>query len=46
MVEEYNHGKEFPKLKGLRFMRRAAPGESSKSLPGQVFCPTAGSPKL
>ncbi|MEQ2215781.1 hypothetical protein XENOCAPTIV_005920, partial [Xenoophorus captivus] len=35
MVEEYNHGKEFPKLKslpGLRFRRRVDPGESSKIL--------------
>uniref|UniRef100_A0A087X560 Pre-mRNA cleavage complex 2 protein Pcf11 n=2 Tax=Poecilia formosa TaxID=48698 RepID=A0A087X560_POEFO len=30
MVEEYNHGKEFPKLKGLRFRRRDRPGESSE----------------
>ncbi|XP_015227279.1 PREDICTED: pre-mRNA cleavage complex 2 protein Pcf11-like [Cyprinodon variegatus] len=33
MVEEYNHGKEFPKLKslpGLRFRRRADPAESSE----------------
>ncbi|XP_047234841.1 pre-mRNA cleavage complex 2 protein Pcf11 isoform X1 [Girardinichthys multiradiatus] len=33
MVEEYNHGKEFPKLKslpGLRFRRRVDPGESSE----------------
>lgn len=31
MIEEYNHGKEFPKLKslpGLRFRRRADPRES------------------
>lgn len=33
MVEEYNHGKEFPKLKGLRFRRRDRPGDSSKSRP-------------
>ncbi|KAM4547606.1 pre-mRNA cleavage complex 2 protein Pcf11 [Fundulus diaphanus] len=33
MVEEYNHGKEFPKLKslpGLRFRRRADPAEPSE----------------
>lgn len=31
MIEEYNHGKEFPTLKslpGLRFRRRADPRES------------------
>ena len=34
MIEEYNHGKEFPPLKalpGLRFRRRADPRDSSKS---------------
>ncbi len=34
MIEEYNHGKEFPTLKslpGLRFRRRADPRESSES---------------
>lgn len=34
MIEEYNHGKEFPALKslpGLRFTRRANPRETSKS---------------
>uniref|UniRef100_A0A1A8SA63 Pre-mRNA cleavage complex 2 protein Pcf11 n=2 Tax=Nothobranchius rachovii TaxID=451742 RepID=A0A1A8SA63_9TELE len=30
MIEDYNHGKEFPKLKGLRFRRRADPRESSE----------------
>ncbi|XP_078143008.1 pre-mRNA cleavage complex 2 protein Pcf11 isoform X2 [Centroberyx gerrardi] len=30
MIEEYNHGKEFPTLKGLRFRRRADPRESSE----------------
>lgn len=33
MIEEYNHGKEFPTLKslpGLRFRRRADPRDSSK----------------
>ncbi|XP_057677320.1 pre-mRNA cleavage complex 2 protein Pcf11 [Corythoichthys intestinalis] len=30
MVEEYNHGKEFPALKGLRFRRRADPRETSE----------------
>ncbi|XP_077402073.1 pre-mRNA cleavage complex 2 protein Pcf11 [Vanacampus margaritifer] len=30
MVEEYNHGKEFPALKGLRFKRRVDPRESSE----------------
>lgn len=34
MIEEYNHGKEFPTLKsvpGLRFRKRVDPRESSKS---------------
>ena len=34
MIEEYNHGKEFPTLKslpGLRFRKRADPRDSSKS---------------
>lgn len=34
MIEEYNHGKEFPALKslpGLHFRRRAGPREPSKS---------------
>jgi len=34
MIEEYNHGKEFPALKslpGLRFRRRADPRDSGKS---------------
>lgn len=34
MIEEYNHGKEFPTLKSLpnlRFRRRADPRESSES---------------
>ena len=54
MIEEYNHGKEFPPLKalpGLRFRRRADPRDSSKSdswfllvrsLPGWADGRTAG----
>lgn len=40
MIEEYNHGKEFPTLKslpGLRFRRRADPRESSKLSAPDVF---------
>lgn len=41
MIEEYNHGKEFPKLKslpGLRFRRRADPRESSKCCERTAKC--------
>lgn len=43
MIEEYNHGKEFPTLKslpGLRFRRRAETRESSKSVPAAVTMTT------
>ncbi|XP_044225973.1 pre-mRNA cleavage complex 2 protein Pcf11 isoform X1 [Thunnus albacares] len=46
MIEEYNHGKEFPTLKslpGLRFRRRADPRESKRSEVRFWSCGVSGS---